>query len=134
MAGPTGRICERAADAEVFTTMEIEIKAYVSLIFCYVSLGLYFLWALTPEWLIHSYGITYYPSKHWAVALPSSLLLMAFFIIAYNFFSERSMLPPLNGASAFTDTHAEQSQEARRKQKIALYDVSIESVNKMLYG
>ena len=27
-------------------------------------------WAFVPEDTLHAYGITYYPSKHWATALP----------------------------------------------------------------
>ncbi|CDR96725.1 PHOSPHATIDYLINOSITOL N-ACETYLGLUCOSAMINYLTRANSFERASE SUBUNIT P, putative [Babesia bigemina] len=121
--------------------METELKAYLTLLLSYVILGLYFVWALTPEWIINSYGITYYPSKHWAVALPSSLLILGFYFLLYNFFTERSMLPPLNSPSAFTgiarphiNVHAQQVLRIREKQKIPLHDVPLGSVNQLLYG
>ena len=32
---------------------------------------MYLVWAYTPAAVLAAHGITYYPSKHWAVAIPS---------------------------------------------------------------
>lgn len=32
---------------------------------------LYLLWAFTPPRYLEAYGISYYPSQYWAVALPA---------------------------------------------------------------
>eukprot|EP00961_Rhodomonas_salina_P275599 3723521-Rhodomonas_salina.1 len=59
---------------------------------------LYLLWACTPDWVLHSISITYYPSRYppsrlqittivryWAIALPSYALSLLLYLIAlYN--------------------------------------------------
>jgi phosphatidylinositol glycan class P protein len=32
---------------------------------------LYLIWAYTPKAVLEAHGITWYPSRHWAVALPA---------------------------------------------------------------
>ena len=39
--------------------------------------GVFLVWAYVPEATLHGLGITYYPDKYWALALP------AFFCTAY---------------------------------------------------
>lgn len=40
---------------------------------------LYILWAYTPESLLHAHGVTYYPSRYWAVALPAWICVTVVF-------------------------------------------------------
>lgn len=50
-----------------------------------MSAVLWILWAYTPDWVLHSLGITYYPDRYWAIALPMyALSLVAYCIIIYN--------------------------------------------------
>ena len=37
-------------------------------------------WAVLPESALHAVGITYYPSKHWALAIPLWLVLLVTYI------------------------------------------------------
>lgn len=39
----------------------------------HTSTVLYLIWAYVPDALLQASGFTYYPSKHWAVALPAWL-------------------------------------------------------------
>jgi phosphatidylinositol glycan class P protein len=55
------------------------------------SFGVYFcflVWAFLPEEFLHSIGITYYPSKYYAIALPAYCivvyLLIGIFYTGYN--------------------------------------------------
>ncbi|KAG6440026.1 phosphatidylinositol glycan class P family protein [Babesia bovis T2Bo] len=111
--------------------MDIEIKAYITLVLIHLGVGLYFLWALTPERVINAYGITYYPSKHWAVALPASLIIIGLTAAFYSYFSERSMLPPLNSRTAFVDPVVQLESEVQKRKP--LYDIPLEVVNQKLY-
>ncbi|KAK1932959.1 hypothetical protein X943_001590 [Babesia divergens] len=126
--------------------MNLEIKAYLTLILCHVFLGkasirmiyhnaaLYFVWSFLPYRIIQAYGITYYPSTHWAVSLPSAILFISFCIAFYNWFTERSMLPPLNSVASFTDPMGKRSYDIHIKHNLEFYDVPLEGVNRRLYS
>ena len=46
---------------------------------------LWILWAYTPDWVLKSLGITYYPDRYWAIALPMyGMCLVGYLIIIYN--------------------------------------------------
>ena len=41
---------------------------------------LFMLWAYTPEAVLEAHGVTYYPSKYWAVALPAWACVSVVFV------------------------------------------------------
>ncbi len=41
----------------------------------------YIIWAFVPDEKLHSWNITYYPSKYWAVALPSYVVVVLFLVV-----------------------------------------------------
>ena len=46
---------------------------------------LWALWAYTPDWVLQSLSITYYPDRYWTLALPMyGLSLVGYFIVIYN--------------------------------------------------
>jgi hypothetical protein len=50
----------------------------------FVLFAAYLAWALIPDSLLHRWGITYYPSKYYAIAIPAySLSMMCFIIVGY---------------------------------------------------
>lgn len=71
------------------------------------ALGLYLVWATMPDSVLHSLGLTYWPQKYWAVALPIYgcvlLALFAFFFYpGLNFM----IVPPVNDLRTITDSYA----------------------------
>ncbi|KAL0267494.1 UNVERIFIED_CONTAM: hypothetical protein PYX00_009746 [Menopon gallinae] len=71
------------------------------------SFALYLIWAFVPDSVLHLLGITYYPQKYWAIALPVYVLmgiaLFAFFIYpGLNLL----MVPPLDSVKTITDSYA----------------------------
>lgn len=47
-----------------------ETYGFIGWVASFLFLGVYLLWSLVPDSLLHELGITYCPSKYWAVALP----------------------------------------------------------------
>lgn len=45
---------------------------------------LFILWAFVPDEVLHRHGITYYPSRYWAMAIPTWLCVTVLFLyLAY---------------------------------------------------
>ena len=43
----------------------------------------YLVWAFVPDATLRDYGFTYYPSKHWALALPAMVVVTYVFSIVF---------------------------------------------------
>jgi phosphatidylinositol glycan class P protein len=62
----------------------IEIYSFVAWIASTIVFTTYILWAVLPEHVLHSYGISYYPDKNWAIAFPSVFVMAILcFYVAY---------------------------------------------------
>ncbi|KAH9307822.1 hypothetical protein KI387_035733, partial [Taxus chinensis] len=60
-----------------------EVYGFVGSISTIVVIGLIFLWAYFPEPWLHYLGITYYPSRYWALAIPTYALVTIIFVITF---------------------------------------------------
>uniref|UniRef100_A0A0G4GRZ2 PIG-P domain-containing protein n=1 Tax=Chromera velia CCMP2878 TaxID=1169474 RepID=A0A0G4GRZ2_9ALVE len=66
-------------------TDSTEVYGFVSWILSFVLYGMYFIWAFVPEEVLQDMGITYYPSKYWALAIPTyACVTLVTVIVAYN--------------------------------------------------
>uniref|UniRef100_A0A3B3DTJ8 Phosphatidylinositol N-acetylglucosaminyltransferase subunit P n=2 Tax=Oryzias melastigma TaxID=30732 RepID=A0A3B3DTJ8_ORYME len=96
---------------------------------------LYCLWAYIPEEWLHSIGLTYWPQKYWALAVPIYLLVALMVSCVVLFGVNMCNTAPLDSVDNITDIYAEnQRGECQQKGGIPrLKDVSISDVNKMFY-
>jgi len=63
----------------------IEIYGFVGWIGSFILYFLYLIWAFVPDSILHKLGIYYYPSKYWALAIPSIFVVTGiFFFITYQ--------------------------------------------------
>eukprot|EP00919_Chromeraceae_sp_WS-2016_P012863 GHVR01030122.1.p1 GENE.GHVR01030122.1~~GHVR01030122.1.p1 ORF type:complete len:121 (-),score=9.28 GHVR01030122.1:260-622(-) len=66
-------------------SVSTEVYGFVFWILSFILYGLYLIWAFVPDDVLHGIGISYYPSKYWALAIPTYfcfLLLMT--VVVYN--------------------------------------------------
>ena len=57
------------------------VYAFVAWIASMVVFVVFVLWAFSPRSFFHEIGITYYPSRYYAIALPAYIIVVLFIII-----------------------------------------------------
>ncbi|CAN0187309.1 unnamed protein product [Ascophyllum nodosum] len=69
----------------------VEVYGFAGWIASFVAYAIYLVWAFVPESMLHAVGVTYYPSKYWAIAIPCAIFVTASSLvlayIAVNFLS-----------------------------------------------
>jgi len=64
-----------------------EIYGFVGWIATFFFIIFYLLWAFIPDTVLNDLGIHYYPSKHWAKALPCLITMFLFMFVWWNWFN-----------------------------------------------
>ncbi|KAK0445999.1 PIG-P-domain-containing protein [Desarmillaria tabescens] len=104
----------------------------------------YLLWAILPDEYIEWLGVTWYPSREWAVLLPAYSVVV--FLLAYFVYFALAIYgaPSLSDTCTFTDSRSHYLPIRGGKQGYSsftrsdavpdLYDIPIGLVNRVLYN
>lgn len=97
---------------------------------------LYLLWASLPTPLLHALGVYYYPSRWWALAIPSFLLvLIAYIYVALAAYNTEFLTRPPDSLTTVTDSAAKVCDESDVMVATdAVMDVPVGRACEILYG
>ncbi|XP_072036644.1 phosphatidylinositol N-acetylglucosaminyltransferase subunit P-like [Amphiura filiformis] len=117
-------------------TPERAIYGFVLYLGAIFGLGLYLVWAFLSESWLYPIGLTYWPQKYWAIAVPVygcvGILFIYIFYMAYNFM----ITPPLDSIYTMTDEYSKPVVPAKDLAPNAippLRDIPISEINRQLY-
>jgi len=120
----------------IMSDISTEVYGFVSWIVSFVAYGMYLIWALVPDCTLNALGITYYPSKYWALALPAfSIVCTAFVVCIYNALNFLAT-PSLTSSDLIEDDHSRESYDEDNDDGYtipAVSDIPIGVVNQVLY-
>ncbi|RKO87787.1 PIG-P, partial [Blyttiomyces helicus] len=112
-----------------------EYYGFILYLSTFVSYVTFLLWAFLPEQILQDLGITYYPTRYWALAVPIWILGLIPFTILMFIGTNLFNTPPLSSPRTLTDRYASMMR-ARNLGKIIneesipdLQDVPISMVN-----
>lgn len=54
-----------------YQQVPVEVYGFLGWITSSVLYLIYIVWSCTPDVILHWHGITYYPDKYWAIAIPT---------------------------------------------------------------
>mmetsp|Transcript_19052 Transcript_19052/g.53336 ORF Transcript_19052/g.53336 Transcript_19052/m.53336 type:complete len:135 (-) Transcript_19052:3-407(-) len=84
-----------------------EVYSFVSFVASILAAVAWLVWAYAPDEVLAALGVTYYPDKWWAIALPTYLVATLFFV-GYTYVALNMMAGcPLDSADMIRDPSTE---------------------------
>ena len=112
------------------------VYGYVLFLVSLVCLILYNMWAFIPTNLIHATGITYIPSKYWAISLPVFFVMLITLFAIFLYPAINLLLTPsLDNCSTVYDVHFNKFnlKESNKKGIPPISDLPLDYVCRKLY-
>ncbi|RMX69986.1 hypothetical protein DD238_000709 [Peronospora effusa] len=105
----------------------------------WLASALFYVWAYVPERSLEAYGFTYFPSKHWAVAVPAMIVVTYLFSLVLYKAMNLLSTPSLQSYATILDTHTVPLPEGSTcfeddtEATPGIGDISIFEVNRNLF-
>jgi len=115
-----------------------EIYGFVGYLISFVVYGMFLAWAYLPESVLCQMGLSYYPSKYWAIAGPTwfmvAFCMVPVFYTAFNLISSAQ----LDSNDVYTHASEPLARGSRRSQSWnnsipSIADIPLTEVNRWLY-
>ena len=84
------------ADVKGHGASRTEVAAFVGMILSVIFFLTYVAWAIVPDSVLISFGISYFPNKYWAIALPLYFMMLGFFTVTCYIAMSMYYNPDLN--------------------------------------
>eukprot|EP00899_Mesostigma_viride_P002002 jgi/Mesvir1/11802/Mv00161-RA.1 len=113
-----------------------EVYGFVGMITTVIAYCMFLAWAYVPDDVLRSMGITYYPSKYWAVAIPAFVpVAIAYGVLVYTCINmihtpDRAAYCTLHDSFSIPTKHDEGGPAGAIP---PISDISIMDVNRALY-
>ncbi|KAH9489933.1 hypothetical protein Btru_038294 [Bulinus truncatus] len=116
-------------------TPQRAIYGFVLYLSSFMGFGLYIVWAYIPDEWLYSIGLTYWPQKYWAVALPVYLCMAI--VLSYIAYTGLILIKTaaLTNGSTISDKYSNYKDISRTNPDSIppLRDMDISVVNHLLY-
>lgn len=116
-----------------------EVYGFVGSITTVIATAVYLAWAYTPEPVLRSLGITYYPSKYWALAVP--LFVIVAVVLSMGIYMGLNFVatpPPTSFSTIFDENSRERTTFTHAIEEETpiepISDISIDQINNLMFG
>lgn len=116
--------------------MNVEVYGFIFWIVSFASMALWVLWAFCPDEIIRDVlSVSFYPSKWWAVALPTYGVIVFFMINAAYMGLNLTKTQPLNSRHLVSDesTVVVPFLQGDDHDIPSAHDIPLRMVNKLMY-
>lgn len=139
----------RESDVIVSTnvTPQAEYKGFASYVVSCTFISLWICWSLLPDRILNKLGVYYYPSRWWALAIPSYVLVsMMYMYIGIACYNVEYLTLPLNDNRTIVDDsgiivtqlknfkHSDLEDRYIHSGTSGVWDLPISVVNQVLYS
>ncbi|KAL4111257.1 hypothetical protein PRIC1_002938 [Phytophthora ramorum] len=121
-------------------SMRIELFGFGGWLASALLYVLFLVWAYVPEVTLEAYGFTYFPSKHWAVAVPAMIVVTYLFSLVLYKAVNLLSTPEIASYATILDTHTVPLPEGATcfqddtEATPGIGDISIFEVNRHLFS
>eukprot|EP00029_Vermamoeba_vermiformis_P014108 TRINITY_DN9195_c0_g1_i1.p1 TRINITY_DN9195_c0_g1~~TRINITY_DN9195_c0_g1_i1.p1 ORF type:complete len:175 (+),score=6.01 TRINITY_DN9195_c0_g1_i1:81-527(+) len=114
----------------------IEVYGFVGWIASFVAYVVFIAWAFLPDSVLQPLGITYYPDRYWAIAIPVWIMVLGAFAVIFYFGINLTNTEPLNSIFTVVDEHSRSVGHERNPPPgsiPATVDIPITVVNELMF-